>query len=81
MRKFVINASSAYLIERGRITTPVSPRALIGTGGHLLGRVSMIGTDIRVDEGIGTCTKAGQAIPVGVGMPTIKVEGMTVGDV
>ncbi|HIN33169.1 MAG TPA: metalloprotease TldD [Nitrospirales bacterium] len=76
---FVFSASEAYLIEDGKVTTPVKDATLIGNGPEVLTRVSMVGNDLRLDEGIGTCGKDGQSVPVGVGLPTIKVDGMTVG--
>ena len=77
--KFVFSASEAYLIEDGRITAPVKDATLIGNGPEALKYVSMVGHDLKLDEGIGTCGKAGQSVPVGVGMPTIKLDKMTVG--
>ena len=77
--KFVFSASEAYLIEDGRVTTPVKGATLIGSGPEVLKKVSMVGNDMKLDEGIGTCGKDGQSVPVGVGLPTIKVEEMTVG--
>lgn len=77
--KFVFSASEAYLIEDGHITAPVRNATLIGNGPDALTRVSMVGHDLQLDEGIGTCGKDGQSVPVGVGIPTIKVDGMTVG--
>jgi len=77
--KFVFSASEAYLIEDGRVTRPVKGATLIGNGPDVLTRVSMVGTDLKLDEGIGTCGKDGQSVPVGVGLPTIKVNGITVG--
>lgn len=77
--KFVFSASEAYLIEDGHITAPVRNATLIGNGPDALTRVSMVGHDLQLDEGIGTCGKDGQNVPVGVGIPTIKVDGMTVG--
>jgi TldD protein len=77
--KFVFSASEAYLIEDGKITRPVKGATLIGHGPEVLTRVSMVGNDLKLDEGIGTCGKDGQLVPVGVGLPTIKVEGLTVG--
>src|SRR5579863_3036676 len=77
--KFVFSASEAYLIEDGRITAPVKDATLIGNGPEALKYVSMVGNDLRLDEGIGTCGKDGQSVPVGVGMPTIKLDRMTVG--
>jgi TldD protein len=77
--KFVFSASEAYLIEGGRITTPVKGATLIGNGPEVLTRVTMVGNDLAMDEGLGTCGKEGQSVPVGVGMPTLKVSEMTVG--
>ena len=77
--KFVFSASEAYLIEDGRVTRPVRGATLIGNGPEALKHVSMVGNDLALDEGIGTCGKAGQSVPVGVGMPTIKLDRMTVG--
>jgi TldD protein len=77
--KFVFSASEAYLIEDGRITAPVKGATLIGSGPDVLTRVSRVGHDLRFDEGIGTCGKDGQSVPVGVGLPTIRVDGITVG--
>jgi TldD protein len=77
--KFVFSASEAYLIENGRVTQPVKGATLIGNGPDALTRVSMVGNDMKLDSGIGTCGKDGQSVPVGVGLPTIKIDGMTVG--
>lgn len=77
--KFVFSASEAYLIEDGRITAPVKGATLIGNGPDSLTKVSMIGNDMALDPGIGTCGKNGQGVPVGVGQPTIKIAGLTVG--
>ena len=77
--KFVFSASEAYLIEDGKITAPVKGATLIGNGPDVLTRVSMVGNDLSLDQGIGTCMKEGQSVPVGVGLPTIKVDEMTVG--
>ena len=77
--KFVFSASEAYLIEDGKVTRPVKGATLIGNGPEALKHVSMVGNDLALDEGIGTCGKAGQSVPVGVGMPTIKLDRMTVG--
>lgn len=77
--KFVFSASEAYLIEDGRITRPVKGATLIGNGPDVLTRVSMVGTDLELDSGVGTCGKEGQSVPVGVGQPTLKIEGLTVG--
>jgi TldD protein len=77
--KFVFSASEAYLIEDGKITAPVRDATLIGNGPEALKFVSMVGHDLKLDEGVGTCGKDGQSVPVGVGMPTIKLDKMTVG--
>jgi TldD protein len=77
--KFVFSASEAYLIEDGKVTRPVKGATLIGNGPDVLTRVSMVGSDLRLDEGVGTCGKDGQSVPVGVGLPTIKIDGLTVG--
>lgn len=77
--KFVFSASEAYLIEDGKVTRPVKGATLIGSGPEVLTRVSMVGHDLKLDEGIGTCGKDGQSVPVGVGLPTIKIDEMTVG--
>ncbi len=77
--KFVFSASEAYLIENGAITRPVRNATLIGNGPDVLTRVSMVGCDLQLDEGIGTCGKDGQTVPVGVGIPTIKIDRLTVG--
>jgi TldD protein len=77
--RFVFSASEAYLIEDGRVTAPVKGATLIGNGPEALPRVTRVGSDLRLDEGIGTCGKDGQSVPVGVGLPTIRIDGMTVG--
>jgi TldD protein len=77
--KFVFSASEAYLIENGRITRPVKGATLIGNGPDVLTRVSMVGNDLELDSGVGTCGKDGQSVPVGVGQPTLKIDGLTVG--
>jgi len=77
--KFVFSASEAYLIEDGKITAPVKGATLVGSGPDVLTRVSMIGNDLALDEGIGVCGKEGQSVPVGVGQPTLRVDAMTVG--
>lgn len=76
---FVFSASEAYLIEDGKVTRPVKGATLIGNGPDVLTKVSMVGNDLALDEGIGTCGKDGQSVPVGVGSPTLKVDEMTVG--
>jgi len=77
--KFVFSASEAYLIENGHVTRPVRNATLIGNGPDVLTKVSMVGCDLELDEGIGSCGKDGQMVPVGVGIPTIKVDRLTVG--
>src|SRR5690242_8644758 len=77
--KFVFSASEAYLIEDGRVTTPVKGATLIGNGPDSLTKVEMIGNDMALDPGIGTCGKNGQGVPVGVGQPTLKISGLTIG--
>jgi TldD protein len=77
--KFVFSASEAYLIEDGQVTRPVKGATLIGNGPDVLTRVSMVGNDLQLDEGVGTCGKDGQSVPVGVGLPTMRVDGITVG--
>ena len=76
---FVFSASESYLIEDGKITRPVRGATLIGNGPESLKHVSMVGNDLKLDEGIGICGKEGQSVPVGVGIPTIKIDRMTVG--
>jgi TldD protein len=77
--KFVFSASEAYLIENGKVTRPVKGATLIGSGPEVLTRVSMVGNDLKLDEGVGVCGKEGQSVPVGVGQPTLRIESMTVG--
>lgn len=77
--KFVFSASEAYLIEKGRVTRPVRGATLIGNGPEVLKEVSMVGNDLAFDEGVGVCGKDGQSVPVGVGLPTVKVDRLTVG--
>ena len=77
--KFVFSASEAYLIEDGRVGAPVKGATLIGNGPDALTRVSRVGHDLQLDEGIGTCGKDGQSVPVGVGLPTVRIDGITVG--
>jgi TldD protein len=77
--KFVFSTAEAYLIEDGKVTHPVKGATLIGNGPDALTRVSMIGNDLALDSGIGTCGKEGQSVPVGVGQPTLKIDGLTVG--
>ena len=77
--KFVFSASQAYWVENGRIQYPVKGATLVGSGPDVLKRVSMIGRDMRLDSGVGTCGKEGQSVPVGVGQPTLRIDGLTVG--
>jgi TldD protein len=77
--KFVFSASEAYLIENGKVTRPVKGATLIGNGPDILKKVKMIGNNMRLDPGIGTCGKAGQGVPVGVGQPSLLISGLTVG--
>ncbi len=77
--KFVFSASEAYMIENGKISYPVKGATLIGNGPDAMNQVSMIGNDMQLDSGVGTCGKDGQSVPVGVGMPTIRMDGLTVG--
>ncbi len=77
--KFVFSASEAYLIEDGRVTQPIKGATIIGNGPDCLTKIKAIGDDMRLDEGIGTCGKAGQSVPVGVGQPSLLIEGLTVG--
>ena len=77
--KFVFSASEAYLIEKGKLTAPVKGAMLIGDGPDALSQISMVGTDLELDSGVGTCGKEGQSVPVGVGQPTLKIDQLTVG--
>jgi TldD protein len=77
--KFVFSASEAYCIEHGKVTRPVRGATLIGNGPDVLTRVALVGNDLGLDTGVGTCGKAGQSVPVGVGQPTLRVDGLTVG--
>jgi TldD protein len=77
--KFVFSTAEAYLIENGKITTPIKGATLIGSGPEAMMRVSMIGNDMALDSGVGTCGKEGQSVPVGVGQPTVRIDGLTVG--
>ncbi|OEY86616.1 metalloprotease TldD [Wolbachia pipientis] len=77
--KFVFSSSEAYLIENGKITQPVKGATLIGDGPTVLKKVSMVGNDLKLDTGVGTCSKNGQDLPVGVGQPTLKIDSITVG--
>jgi len=77
--KFVFSASEAYMIENGKLTYPVKGATLIGNGPDALTRVSMIGNDMKLDSGVGTCGKEGQSVAVGIGQPTLRIDGLTVG--
>ena len=77
--KFVFSATEAYLIEGGRITRPVKGATLIGSGPEVLKRITRVGSDLELDEGVGTCGKNGQGVPVGNGIPTVRIDGLTVG--
>jgi TldD protein len=77
--RFVFSNSEAYLIENGKVTRPVKGATLIGNGPEAMTQVSMVGNDLRLDPGIGVCGKDGQSVPVGVGQPTLRIDGLTVG--
>ena len=77
--KFVFSASEAYLIKDGRISHPVKGATIIGNGPDILKQVSMVGNDMSLDSGVGTCGKDGQSVPVGVGQPTLKIDNIVVG--
>ena len=77
--KFVFSANEAYLIENGKLTAPVKGAMLIGDGPEVLGLISMVGNDLTLDQGVGTCGKDGQSVPVGVGQPTLRIDELTVG--
>jgi TldD protein len=77
--KFVFSASEAYLIENGRLGAAVKGATLIGNGPDAMTRIAMVGNDLKLDDGVGTCGKDGQDVPVGVGQPTLRVDGLTVG--
>jgi TldD protein len=77
--KFVFSASEAFWVENGKIQYPVKGATIIGNGPDALTRVSMIGNDMKLDSGVGTCGKEGQSVPVGVGQPTLRIDGLTVG--
>jgi len=77
--KFVFSASEAYLIENGKLGAPIKGATLIGNGPDVLTRVAMVGNDLKLDDGVGTCGKEGQSVPVGVGQPTLRIDGLTVG--
>ena len=77
--KFVFSCTEAYMIENGKLGAPVKGATLIGAGSDALWKVSMVGDDMQIDRGVGTCGKDGQGVPVGVGQPTLKLDGLTVG--
>jgi len=77
--KFVFSCTEAYRIEDGKVGAPIKGATLIGNGPDAMTRVSMIGNDMKLDGGIGTCGKNGQSVPVGVGQPTLRIDGLTVG--
>jgi TldD protein len=77
--KFVFSCTEAYRIENGQIGSPIKGATLIGNGPDAMTRVSMIGNDMALDTGVGTCGKNGQSVPVGVGQPTLRIDGLTVG--
>jgi len=77
--KFVFSCTEAYRVKNGKLGAPVKGATLIGNGADALTRVSMIGNDLKLDDGVGTCGKDGQGVPVGVGQPTLRLDGLTVG--
>ncbi len=77
--RFVFSLSEAYLIEKGKITAPVKGATLIGSGPEVMGKISMVGNDLELDQGVGVCGKEGQSVPVGVGQPSLKIDEITVG--
>ncbi|HVZ28285.1 MAG TPA: metallopeptidase TldD-related protein, partial [Rhizomicrobium sp.] len=77
--KFVFSCTEAYRIENGKLGAPIKGATLIGSGPESLTHISMVGNDMKLDSGVGTCGKNGQSVPVGVGQPTIKLDGLTVG--
>jgi len=77
--KFVFSASQAWLIKDGKLTHPVKGASIVGNGPDILNQVSMIGNDLKLDTGVGTCGKEGQSVPVGVGQPTLKIDNIIVG--
>ena len=77
--KFVFSATEAYLIEDGKVTSPIKGATLIGSGPDIMGKITAIGNDMALDPGIGTCGKGGQSVPVGVGQPSLLISAMTVG--
>jgi TldD protein len=76
---FVFNALEAYMIDNGKLSTPVKNAMLIGNGPEILSKVSMVGNDLQLDQGLGTCSKEGQNVPVTVGIPTVKIDSIIVG--
>ena len=77
--KFVFSMNEAYVIDKGKVTRPVKGASLIGNGPDVLTRITMVGNDLGFDTGVGTCGKNGQSVPVGVGLPTIRIHDLTVG--
>ena len=77
--RFVFSLSEAYLIEKGKLTAPVKGATLIGSGPEVMGKISMVGNDLELDQGVGVCGKEGQSVPVGVGQPSLKIDDITVG--
>jgi TldD protein len=77
--KFVFSASQAFWVENGKILSPVKGATIVGSGPEALKRVSLIGNDMALDSGVGTCGKEGQSVPVGVGQPTLRIDALTVG--
>ena len=77
--RFVFSATEAYLIEKGKVTYPIRGATLIGNGPEVMTRISMVGNDLALDDGVGVCGKDGQSVPVGVGQPTLKIDEVTVG--
>ena len=77
--KFVFSASEAYKIENGKVTYPIKGATFMGNGPDALTRVKMVGNNMQLDEGVGTCGKEGQSVPVGVGQPTLLIDGLLVG--
>jgi TldD protein len=77
--KFVFSASQAWWVENGKLLYPIKGATLVGNGPDALTRVSLIGNDMALDSGVGTCGKEGQSVPVGVGQPTLRIDGLTVG--
>ena len=76
---FSFSCTEGYLIENGKITAPIKGATLIGNGPDAMMKISMLGNDMKLDDGVGTCGKAGQGVPVGIGQPTLKMDGITVG--